>query len=239
MSVPAKVAAFFDLDGTLLAPPSLEWRFLVWLLGRDEISGGNFGRWVADGAKTIWRDRRAAIEGNKLYLAGLPESLAADWMSSGEQNSPPYYVEGLARLTWHHAQRHRLFLVTGTLAPLARAIVCRFAWPVEVVATEPEVFDGHWTGWLAGDHMSRETKARSIRMLAAQHGLDLSECFAYGNHADDIPMLQSFGHAVAVNPSWRLARAARRRRWQICRWHESCTSEQMARAGQLAPKEAR
>jgi hypothetical protein len=39
MNSPQNVGAFFDLDGTLLPPPSLEWRFIGYLLERDQISG--------------------------------------------------------------------------------------------------------------------------------------------------------------------------------------------------------
>ena len=37
MNATQKIGAFFDLDGTLLAPPSLEWRFIGYLMERDEI----------------------------------------------------------------------------------------------------------------------------------------------------------------------------------------------------------
>jgi HAD superfamily hydrolase (TIGR01490 family) len=234
----AKFGAFFDLDGTLIAPPSLEWRFLAHLFACDEVSGANLRSWHRQCVRKIWRDRLAAIEDNKLYLAGLRESLVADWMAAGSPNSPPVFVEGLAQLAWHHAQGHRIFIITGTLAPLARAIAHNFPCPVEIVGSEPEVFDGHWTGWLAGEHMSREAKARAIRECAAQYGLELSESFAYGNHTADLPMLEVLGNPVAVNPSRQLARLARTRGWRISEWREIQTAMQAGRTNLLTPTEA-
>ena len=239
MNISAKIGAFFDLDGTLIAPPSLEWRFLAHLLTCDEISGANLARWLGRCAKTISRDRHAAIEGNKLYLAGLRESLVAAWTSASAPNSLPIFIDGTARLAWHHAQGHQVFLVTGTLAPLARAIAQNFPCPLEIVASEPEVFDGHWTGWLAGEHMSGNGKARTIRILAAQYGLELGQSYAYGNHIADLPMLEAVGNPVAINPSRRLARQARTRGWRICNWNGSQSTAQTGRTNLLAPTEAR
>jgi HAD superfamily hydrolase (TIGR01490 family) len=235
----AKIAAFFDLDGTLIASPSLEWRFLAHLFSCDEVSAVNLRSWLRHCARTIWRDRLAAIEDNKLYLAGLRESLVAEWMAIGSPNSLPVFVEGLAQLAWHHAQGHRIFIITGTLTPLARAIAHNFPCPVEIVASEPEVFDGHWTGWLAGEHMSREAKAHAISECAAQHCLELSASFAYGNHTADLPMLETVGNPVAVNPSRRLARLARTHGWRISEWREIQTAMQAGRTNLLTSTEAR
>jgi HAD superfamily hydrolase (TIGR01490 family) len=238
MNDSAKIGAFFDLDGTLIARPSLEWRFLAHLLACDEVSRANLVLWLGHCAKNILCDRHAAIEGNKLYLAGLPESLVAKWTAAGAPNWPPFFLEGMTRLAWHHAQGHRVFLVTGTLAPLARAIAQHFPCPVKIIATEPEVFDGHWTGWLAGQHMSGNAKARAIRAFAAQYGLELRQSHAYGNHMADIPMLEAVGNPVAVNPSRPLARLARTRGWRIYKWHESQATAQAGRANLLTPTEA-
>ena len=61
-------AAFFDLDGTLLAHPSLERRFIRYLLKRGELGLVNGWRWLAEFLLRIGVDRIAATEGNKKYL---------------------------------------------------------------------------------------------------------------------------------------------------------------------------
>jgi HAD superfamily hydrolase (TIGR01490 family) len=238
MNVPAKIGAFFDLDGTLIPPPSLEWRFLAHLLASDEVARANLVLWLRRCLKNILRDRHAAIESNKLYLAGLPESLVAAWTEAGAPNSPPFFLRGMARLAWHHSQGHRVFLVTGTLAPLARAIAQHFPCPVEIIASEPKVFDGHWTGWLAGEHMSGKAKACAIEARAARYGLELRQSHAYGNYVADLPMLDAVGNPVAVNPSRRFARMARTRGWPIYKWHELQTSAKTTHTRLFTPTEA-
>ena len=238
MNSSAQIGAFFDLDGTLLAPPSLEWRFVGYLLARDQIRSRNLARWLGHFAATVFRSPLAAIEGNKRYLSGLQESLAADWSNSHAACDLPFFPQGLARMAWHHAQQHQIFLVTGTLAPLARAIASQFPCPVEIFATELEVRDRHWTGQLASNHRSGETKARTLRAIAAQRNLALSHSFAYGNQMADLPMLESVGHPVAVNPSPRLANRARKHRWSICRWDHPQAAVPSPRRALLKPEQA-
>ncbi|MGH7338800.1 MAG: HAD family hydrolase, partial [Myxococcota bacterium] len=47
---------------------------------------------------------------------------------------------------------------------------------------------------------------------------DLTKSYAYADSLSDLPMLESVGHPVAVNPDPRLRRIARERRWAVERW---------------------
>ena len=234
-----KIGAFFDLDGTLMASPSLEWQFIGYLLGRDAIGGGEILRWLAQCAKDCLRDPRAGIFANKRYLAGLRASLADEWADSLAPGSPTYFPAGVERVAWHIARGHRVFLVSGTLKPLADIAARRLPGQVEVCATELEVSGGRWTGRLAGEHMSGEAKARAIRRLAARFGLALWESYAYGDSIADLPMLDSVGHRVAVNPPPRLRHIARSEGWQSCDWTKPAVANIDTRTRQLAPKAAR
>lgn len=253
MNAPGMIGAFFDMDGTILPGPSLEWRFASYL---DQSGLFNLPGWMLYAAKNVLRDPRGAVWRNKSYLAGLPETLAADWGRSlgsgpggaasfpqacGAQEKSPLFPSALRRLAWHASRGHRIFFVSGTLAPLARAIAknltraLAFAGSsdvggreqvsIQVCATELELRNGCWTGRLAGPQISGEAKARSLREAAHRYGLALRESYAYGNSFSDLAMLEISGHPVAANPSLRLARLARRRGWEISRWAESAQAE--------------
>ncbi len=214
----SKIGAFFDLDGTLVPKPSLEWRFLGHLLARDEITSAAALRWLGNWAKMFLRNPRAAVDGNKSYLVGLPESLARDWANSLEPGSPQMFSEGLARLSWHITQQHQVFFVSGTLAPLAGVIARSLPGHIEAIATELEVRGGYWTGRLAGEHMSGKAKCRAVRALTEQRGLRLEQSYAYGDQVADLSMLEAVGHPFAVNPAARLRRIARKRGWPVFNW---------------------
>lgn len=236
------IGAFFDVDGTLLPAPSLEWRFIGYLLERDEISSAQVARWLAHFAKTILRNPQEAIEGNKFYLAGINTSLANDWErtlapTSTHEDSLALFEQAFKRIACHHTQGHQIFLITGTLAPLAQIVARRIATQlqaaIEVHATKleakPQEWHSHswrcspiqWTGHLASEHMSNNAKADALKALAAKHSLDLAQSYAYGNTAADIPMLEAVAQPQAINPTNHLAKIAKKRRWPILNWQES------------------
>jgi HAD superfamily hydrolase (TIGR01490 family) len=238
MNPRGQTAAFFDLDGTLLPSPSLEWRFLLYLLDRDQISSAPLRRWIARFAKKILWNRRAAIAENKIYLAGLPESLVEDWEKSLAPRPLPYFAEGLRRLAWHQAQAHPVFLMSGTLAPLARVVANQLPGRMEICATELDTMDGRWTGFVNGEHRSGEAKARTIRDLTERFDLALEQSYAYGNDQADFPMLASVGHPCAINPSAHLKRAARKRDWPVRSWSGIRPAAREWDVGLTAPEKA-
>jgi HAD superfamily hydrolase (TIGR01490 family) len=243
--------AFFDLDGTLLPAPSLEWRFIGYLLERHEISGGHVGRWLARFAGRFWHDLRGATEGNKRYLCGISEALVDEWEKSlGLEflggDSLAFFDEALQRIVWHRAQGHRLFIVSGTLGSLARVVAWRLSALVSaeiaVRATELEVAPGGariWTGRVRGEHTSGAAKLRAVTELAARHGIDLARSYAYGDSAGDLQMLEAVGYGVAVNPTRRLARVAREHGWQSCVWKKTFGEIPDVAARQLASRATR
>jgi HAD superfamily hydrolase (TIGR01490 family) len=66
-----RVAAFLDLDGTLLPLPSLERRLFRILRWRGEIPLKNYFLWLAEALRVLPRVFGAIIHANKMYLSGL------------------------------------------------------------------------------------------------------------------------------------------------------------------------
>ena len=66
-----RIAAFFDLDGTLIAEPSAEWRFFANLRQRRAIPMRNYLLWLV---RALWlapRGLEMVRHANKMYLRGL------------------------------------------------------------------------------------------------------------------------------------------------------------------------
>ncbi|HLW43795.1 MAG TPA: HAD-IB family hydrolase [Candidatus Acidoferrales bacterium] len=214
------VGAFFDLDGTLLAAPSAERRFIFHLLTRGWIGPAQFARWgmrfIADAA----RDPRKGMAANKRYFSGVPTRCGEEWSRYLALHPVKLFSDGLDRLEFHFAQGHRIFLITGAPAPLAELVASYFPVPLTIVGTELEVCDGLWTGEIVGEHLCGAAKRRAIVRLAALHGLDQERSFAYGDSGSDLPMLETVGHPAAVNPLKDLERAARARGWPVLCWRE-------------------
>lgn len=223
-------AAFFDLDGTVVTQPSLEWRFVAHLARKGKLRASSAGRWLGkflfEGVKQLSGEvqipfRLEAIDRNKLYLAGVPDCAARDW-SEQSSETIEFFPDALRQIAWHRERGHAIFFISGTLAPLAWAAASQLAVTgqgIFVAATELESVAGHWTGRISGEAICGPAKARAIGRLAARHDLDLSRCYAYANSSMDRWMLAAVGHPVAVNPGIALAQLAHEYGWPIARWY--------------------
>jgi phosphoserine phosphatase len=66
-----------------------------------------------------------------------------------------------------------------------------------VFANELEIADQFLTGYLKGEIIDGNRKARLLRELAVREGLHLEQVIAVGDGANDLPMLQTAGMGVA------------------------------------------
>ena len=203
-------AAIFDIDHTLVRGGT-ERLFFRYLLRRRRITVGHALAFLLRLAGSP-RERFA----DKSYLAGLA---AADTERLGrrcfeEIIVPRLRPRGLTRVRFHQSQGHKIVLLSGTLALVARPLkeYLGAAW---LIATEITASGPILTGEIKGLHPRGENKRVLLEELAGRQGLDLSGSYAYGDHEADIPLLSSVGRPVAVNPRRPLAREARRRGWPI------------------------
>jgi phosphoserine phosphatase len=217
------IAAFFDLDGTLLPLPSLERRFFRTLRTRRAIPLGNCWLWLAQAVRLAPNGIAAVAHANKTYLRGVSVDHRADAL-------PVFFPAAIDRIAWHATNGHAIVLVTGTLAPLAsqaalaltlRLVARGITTAIAVCATQLEQANRHWTGRTTGEPLFGEAKARVVRRFAGECGFDLSQCYAYGDRTYDRWMLNAVGRATAVNPSRELERFARLRNWPIFLWKET------------------
>ena len=218
------IAAFFDLDGTLVPLPSLERRFFQVLRYRRAIAAKNYWLWLSEAVRLAPHGLSAIRHGNKMYLGGV----AVDrWGEGGLKPAPAFFGDALARVAWHAGEGHTIVMVSGTLEPLAneaaRAIedelAARGIFPaIRVCATRLEEMDGRWTGRILGEAMFGKAKLRAALRIAEEMKLDLAHCYAYADNSSDRWLLEAVGHPIAVNPSNDLAQLARIRAWPVLNW---------------------
>jgi HAD superfamily hydrolase (TIGR01490 family) len=231
----ARVAAFFDLDGTLMAGPSLERRFFRMLRYRRAIGVRNYFLWLGEAMRLAPRGIAAILQANKKYLRGVrvPEGDGGTGLAgrgTGRMCIPAFFPAAVKRVAWHASQGHAIVIVSGTLEPLAREAarameeqiaMRRIAAEVHALATRLEEAAGSWTGRIAGEAMFGEEKGRALRKLAGAWDLDLARSYAYGNSVNDRWMLAAVGRATAVNAGEELRRIARLYGWPEAQWKEN------------------
>jgi alcohol-forming fatty acyl-CoA reductase len=225
-----RIAAVFDIDGTLLPAPSLELRLLAHLGLNGEIRIGAVGKWLRSLAVQLSRTSRGnselsarplLLDENKEYLAGVRISAAQNWIAR-EFADLEFFSEALAILDWHRRRGHAIVLISGTLAPLAHAVGTLLAGDSEirVRATELESDGDRWNGHVSGDAICGPAKEKAQKRLAAEHNFDLSRSCAYADSVKDRWLLGAVGRPVAVNAGPRLVRHARRCGWRLENWND-------------------
>jgi HAD superfamily hydrolase (TIGR01490 family) len=214
-------AAFFDVDNTVMMGSSM-FHISRGLAARKFFTTRDLGRFAY--RQMVFRIGGSEPAGylQEAHKAAL--AFAAGWhvdevVRLGEE----IYDELMAERIWpgtralaegHLAAGRRVWLVTATPVELASIIANRLGL-TGALGTVAEHKDGVYTGQLVGELLHGPAKAAAIRALAEREGLDLSRCTAYGDSANDIPMLSLVGTAVAINPDPELRRVAKEQGWQV------------------------
>ncbi len=235
----AKIAAFFDLDGTLVAGLSLERRFFRELRYRRVIGWKNYLPWLAKALSLAPRGITEILQGNKMYLRGVAG--APHENNPGEKRKCAFFASAIERSASHAERGDTIVIVSGTLEFLAGGaarelgmILSRrgIAAKIHVCATRLEERNGRWTGQVVGEAMFGGAKARTARQLAAQKGFDLKRSHAYGDSLQDRWLLEAVGNPWVVNPSPGLLQLAQQKNWPILRWNEGKELTQRAQRAQ-------
>jgi HAD superfamily hydrolase (TIGR01490 family) len=212
-------AAFFDLDKTIIAkssPLALGRSFFrEGLIGRSFLVKSLYAQLVfalmgADESKM----ERMRVEAAKL-TAGWEQEKVRQVVNEvlEEVISPLIYAEALELIHDHRAAGRLVCIVSSSpeeiVQPLADMLRAN-----RFIATRPTIVEGKYTGDL-DFYAYGPAKAEAIRALADEVGLDLAGSFAYSDSVTDLPMLETVGNPVAVNPDKGLRRIAVERGWSI------------------------
>jgi HAD superfamily hydrolase (TIGR01490 family) len=218
-----KVAAFFDVDGTLLRGDIVRYYAffrrrrlealpkILWTMGlvlrapllmlQDRISREWF-------AKKFYRG----------YRSISPEELEeAACALFEEEMRGQFYAQALTCVKRHLVEGHQVVLISGSIRHIVEQ-VAQYVDATAVLCVDLELAEKRFTGQLTGTPLTGQHKARSLRRFARDNGIDLNASFAYADSADDIPMLEQVGTAAAINPDRRLLAVARNRGWKIRSW---------------------
>lgn len=219
------VAAFFDMDGTLLSSNVIE--TYLWLRLREQTGTerlGQLGRMAARLPGLVHAERRERSAFLRSVYREYDGARLADLDAIADAHLADHVLSRLSpdavrRIREHRAAGHRTVLITGAIRPLTRPLAPLFD---HIEAAELAVDDrGVCTGFLASSPLVGESRAAWMRQYAAEHGIDLAASYGYADSHSDLPLLEAVGRPVAVKPDVPLFRHARRNRWTIVDWASS------------------
>lgn len=212
-------AAFFDLDRTLVHGSSL--LALGWPLYRagfisaKTLLRGGLSQLIfaKRGTPTAQLDTIAQRIGG--LFAGIDVAHLATRMDGAvpQYVVPRLYRKSVAILREHQRRGDRVYIVSASPKEIVEPIA-RYLGVDGVIATVAEVKNGIYTGKVES-YCHGPIKAARIREIASLENVDLSRSSAYSDGVSDLPMLESVGHPVCINPDRPLRTVARQRHWQI------------------------
>ena len=210
--------AIFDLDQTLIASDSdrLWGEFMSerghldaaayrrandafyedYLAGRLDIDA-----FLAFQLKPLGQHRRATLE-----------RLRADYLQ--HKVKPLVLPAALDLVAQHRRQGHELLIITATNRFVAEPIAALFGID-NLIACEPEMRAGEYTGRASGIPSFAAGKVRRLRDWLAQEGRHVSESWFYSDSHNDLPLLGEVDHPVTVDPDETLKKEARKAGWPV------------------------
>lgn len=222
-----RVAAFFDVDNTLIRGASL-YHLARGLAARGFITGRQIAhyawkqwKYLTSGKEHV-KDLKFVTDATMEFVAGREASLMQDICRT-------VVTEMLLHKLWpstrkiaeaHLRAGQEVWLVTAAPNELATVLAERIGL-TGGMGTRAEIVDGRYTGHIEGAPLHGEAKAAAVQRIAAERGIDLAQSIAYSDSSNDLPMLSVVGHAVAVNPDGALRRVARRNHWPIIEMRRS------------------
>ncbi len=218
---PIAVAAFFDIDNTIMRGASI-YHLARGLFSRKILKPTDLanyavaqGKYLISGSENMQDISR--IRDNALAFA---KGRTVDEMNALCED---IYDEIMADKVWpgtvqlahtHRDAGHAVWLVSAAPIELANIIATKLGL-TGAIGTVSEIRHGKYTGKLKTVPMHGPEKATAIRELASEHGIDLQHSFAYSDSSNDIPLLESVGNPIAINPDGNLRTYALEHKWPI------------------------
>jgi HAD superfamily hydrolase (TIGR01490 family) len=212
--------ALFDLDNTLLAGDSdYEW-------GQFMCDRGVVDRAFYEGQNRVYYEQyKAGTLDIHEYLSfalrplanHTPEELKRWHAEFMRARIVPMITPAARALVRKHLGAHELCaIITSTNSFVTAPIAHEFGIE-HLIATEPELREGRYTGRVAGTPCFREGKLVRLDEWLSRLGhrlSDFEETSCYSDSHNDLPLLERVSRPVAVDADETLAREAARRGWK-------------------------
>jgi HAD superfamily hydrolase (TIGR01490 family) len=211
--------ALFDLDNTLLAGDSdFEWaQFLIeqGVLDGEVYQARNQAFYDQYKAGTL--DIHEFLDFQLKPLARHPRSVLEAWQRDFMIRKILPIVRDSARALVARHRNDLRVIITATNSFVTTPIAREFGIE-HLIATEPELCEGEFTGAASDTPCFREGKVQRLEAWLAREGRSIDsfeQSWFYSDSLNDLPLLNRVTHPVAVDPDNTLREYARRHGWPV------------------------
>jgi HAD superfamily hydrolase (TIGR01490 family) len=213
---------FFDLDHTLLSGDS-DVLWCDFLITRGVLEKTAFAQRNADIEARYRAGNVEPVEFSTFYLSTLAGHSPAHWEPLRQEFmrreiAPRIPRESLELVAAHSARGDLVVLTTATNRFLTELTAAHLGI-AHLLATEPALVDGVFTGTPTGVLNMRSGKVTRLHAWLAARGASLAQydSCAYSDSINDLPLLEAVDVPVVVNADPRLAAIAAERSWKAIR----------------------
>jgi HAD superfamily hydrolase (TIGR01490 family) len=210
--------AIFDLDNTLIAGDS-DHGWGEFLVAKDKVDRDHYqamnDRFYAD-YEAGQLDIFAYLEFSLAPLAAMEPQQLAELHSEFMQQviAPMRLPQAEALIEKHRNAGDQLLVITSTNRFIVEPI-CKSLGINELLATDPEMIDGRYTGGVVGTPTYQEGKVERFNQWLKENNVSKAGSYFYSDSINDLPLLLEVSHPVAVDPDEALRNAATARGWEI------------------------
>lgn len=210
--------AIFDLDNTLIGGDS-DYLWGQFVCEAGIVDAGEFGARNDQFYEDYKRGELDILAYLRFALGPLkgqpPDVLAAwhrDFMAAKIQ---PIMLPKAARLIdKHRARGDDLLVITATNRFITEPIARALGIP-DILACEPEIVEGLYTGEPTGIPAYKEGKIARLRHWLEGRDISLEGAYFYSDSHNDLPLLELVDKPVVVDPDDILLARARERGWPV------------------------
>lgn len=210
--------ALFDLDNTLLAGDSdyLWGRFLVEQKRVDEAVYDKENKRFLDlyqqGKLDIYEFIEFAFKPLAANDIDTLNTLHRQFMV--DKILPIITDKARALVAKHQANGDTLIIITATNSFVTGPIATEFGIQ-NLIATDPEMIDGQYTGKVSGTPCFQEGKITRLKEWLLEQDIVFEDCIFYSDSNNDLPLLKRVKKPVAVDPDEKLEAYAKEHNWPI------------------------
>ena len=215
--------AFFDVDGTVIRIKTMLNFLKYFYLNQNKIMGNykhikyKLGTFLYEkmGINREWLNQRYYKQ-FKGYQKSYVHNLGENWFLFEKKKLNNLYIQNVIdEINKHKKNNAEIIFVSGSFEPCLRPLA-RQLGVKKILSTVLEIENDLYTGKIIPPQTIGEGKAIKVRnFLNNQSNCDPDQCFAYGDHTSDIPMLECVGNPYVIAGDKKLESHALLNNWSI------------------------
>jgi HAD superfamily hydrolase (TIGR01490 family) len=211
--------ALFDLDHTLLLGDS-DVLWCDFLMDQGELERAVFAPRNADIEARYKTGEVDAAEFANFYVSTLRGRSPVQWQPMRQQflreRIVPRIPQAALDLVAGHQHAGDMVVLTTATNRFLTELTAQHLGIAHVIATEPQLVDGQFSGATEGVLNMRGGKVLRLHAWLKARGAQLQDfdSTGYSDSINDLPLLEAVNHAVVVHADARLAAIAAERGWR-------------------------